>query len=223
MGRSPRRRPQRGPGRPAGVASGAGREALLRAARALMAERGLPRVTVREVAERAGVGPGLVHYYFGGKQELLRAVVGSVAGEMLERVRKAASAPGTTEERLRGLLRASVEALAADPYAPRLVVEQVLFGEDAVIDAFAERFAGPNLAAIQGLLAEGRAAGELREVEPMFLVPSMMGMCIFFFLAAPVVRRLFGLEAITPRLAREFADHAAELVLHGIAAARGTP
>ena len=55
---------------------GAAREALLRAARDLMGEKGLPQVTAREVAERARLNPGLVRYYFGGKHDLGKAFGG---------------------------------------------------------------------------------------------------------------------------------------------------
>jgi len=186
-----------------------------------MAEKGRPRVTVREVAERAGVKPALVNYYFGGKQGLLHAVVELVAARMFDRIREGVDTEGTAKERLNALARAIVAATAEDPYGPRLIVEQVLSGDDEVIDAFVERFAGPNLAAVRSLLEDGHTRGELRDVDPMFVVPSLLGSCVFFFLAEPVMRRLFDLEGISPELAERFADHTAELLFSGLAAPAG--
>jgi AcrR family transcriptional regulator len=188
-----------------------------------MAEKGLPRVTSREVAERAGVQPALVNYHFGSKEGLLRAVVALVATETLEGIRGAAALEGDVAERLRGLARAVVGQFSTSPYAPRLMFEQVLFGEESVLDEFVEHFARPNLETITSLLEAGVEAGEVREVEPLFLVPSLIGSIVFFFLAEPILRRLFGMEEITPELAERFAEHAAELVLHGIATPRGRP
>ncbi len=51
------------------------REALLRAATQLFAERGVSRISVREVAATAGVNVGLVHRYVGTKDDLVRATV----------------------------------------------------------------------------------------------------------------------------------------------------
>ena len=48
---------------------------LVRAAAALFAERPSGRVTVREIAARAGVNPTLVHRYFGTKANLMRAAM----------------------------------------------------------------------------------------------------------------------------------------------------
>ena len=63
---SPEATPRRRPGRPAGAQGGEGRAALLRAARELMGEKGFPRVTAREVAERAGVSRGHDQFVYKG-------------------------------------------------------------------------------------------------------------------------------------------------------------
>ncbi len=209
---------RRGPGRPAGGKSGEGQEALLEAARQLMAEKGLPRVTVRDVAARAGVQPALVNYYFGGKQGLLRAVVVGVAARMLARIEEGASVQGSIEERLRSVVRAVTSHCVEEPYAPRLVMEQVLFGEDEMLDAFVAGYARPNMETVRELLEAGAEAGEIQPVEPLFLIPSLLGGCLFFFLASPVIMRLFEFDAITPELAEKLADNTVDVLLHGISA-----
>jgi AcrR family transcriptional regulator len=50
-------------------------EALLEAASALLSERNPASVSVREIAKAAGVNHGLVHHYFGGKPQLIVAVL----------------------------------------------------------------------------------------------------------------------------------------------------
>ncbi|MEU3191293.1 TetR family transcriptional regulator [Streptomyces sp. NPDC006992] len=55
------------------------RQRLLRAAAELIAERGWSAVSTRGVAERAGVGQGLVHYHFASLDALLQqAALGTV-------------------------------------------------------------------------------------------------------------------------------------------------
>jgi len=211
---SPNRR--RGPGRPAGSQPKEGREALLQAARELMAERGLPRLTVREVAKRAGVQPALVNYYFGGKQGMLQELTGEVAASMVESLEQGVAVGDGVEERLREVLRSSVDLLGKDPYGPRLVVEQVFFGDESAIDASVEQSPRRNLETMNRLLEEGREAGEIRDVESMFMVPMLFGSSLFFFLAAPIIRRLYGIDEITPEIARRFADHTVDVVMRGI-------
>lgn len=61
-------------------------EALITAAAELFARRGPKAVSVREVAAAAGVNHGLVHHYFGGKDELVEAVLDHLAQRAAEEV-----------------------------------------------------------------------------------------------------------------------------------------
>jgi AcrR family transcriptional regulator len=58
---------------------------ILDAAREALVERGYTGTTTRAVAERAGVRVSLVHYHFGGKQQLLAAVLDRENDRLLAR------------------------------------------------------------------------------------------------------------------------------------------
>ena len=64
-----------GPPTPATSGRTSTQEAILRAAAELFAERPPSRVTIRDVAARAGVNHSLVHRHYGTKDNLLRAVM----------------------------------------------------------------------------------------------------------------------------------------------------
>jgi TetR/AcrR family transcriptional repressor of bet genes len=51
------------------------RQQIIDALRAEMSEVGFARASTRSVAERAGLAPGLVHYHFKDKEEILLALV----------------------------------------------------------------------------------------------------------------------------------------------------
>ena len=74
-------------------------EGLLRA----MAERGYERASIAEIAKAAGLSPGLVHYHFTEKQEILLTLVEQLAGHVRERVK-------ARLERVKGGARAQVDA-----------------------------------------------------------------------------------------------------------------
>ena len=62
-------------------------DALLGAAEALLIEVGYAGITTRNLAERAGVNHGLVHYYFGSMEDLLLRVVERFTDALIERQR----------------------------------------------------------------------------------------------------------------------------------------
>ena len=51
------------------------RERILQAALAALSGRGYERTTVKDIAEEARVAPGLIHYYFKSKQQLVVAAL----------------------------------------------------------------------------------------------------------------------------------------------------
>jgi TetR/AcrR family transcriptional regulator len=74
---------------PAGASHGR-REAvgaLLDAAERLLIEQGYGAVTTRNLAERAGVNHGLVHYYFGSMEEVMVQVLERFTARLIERQR----------------------------------------------------------------------------------------------------------------------------------------
>jgi len=78
-----------------------------------IAELGLAGATVREVAYRAGVTPGLIRRYFDNKERLVAAAYRSFISD-LTAAAAAGCGDGTAHSRLAGLIRASVTAPVAD-------------------------------------------------------------------------------------------------------------
>lgn len=64
------------------------RREILDAATSLGIERGLESVTVRDVAERASVAPGLIHHYFPSLDALVTESFGSWADDSLDFLRR---------------------------------------------------------------------------------------------------------------------------------------
>ena len=78
---------------------------ILDAARDLLVERGFSGTSTRAVAERAETQLSLVHYQFGGKQQLLIAVLERQNEQLLERQRRLYAEPGPLSEKWRTACR----------------------------------------------------------------------------------------------------------------------
>lgn len=96
----------------AGYHHGALREALLAAAEAVLAERGLEGFSLREVARRSGVSPAAPAHHFGDAQGLLNAVA-ALAFEGLRQELEAGNARGGADP----LARLREQGLAYVGYA----------------------------------------------------------------------------------------------------------
>jgi TetR/AcrR family transcriptional regulator, transcriptional repressor of bet genes len=87
---------------------------LIDAALACIAELGLQGATVREVALRAGVTPGLIRHYFHTKERLIAAAYEKVTSEMNAAV-GAAMGEGPARLKLARFIRASLTPPVVDP------------------------------------------------------------------------------------------------------------
>lgn len=116
---------------------------MIEATRALVAERGPDRFTVRDIAGRAGVNHALVHRHFGTKDDVLeqvlaeegRAVVDAVVGAGLP---TSGTAPG-------GVVSELLDVLAGRPTYWRALVHAVLDAPEAAVPGTAgttDLFAG---------------------------------------------------------------------------------
>ena len=94
-------------------------ERLITAAAELLGEIGPRTVSVRMIAERAGVNHGLVHHYFGGKDGLLQAAMSRLVADHATYAR----------ERSKGDPLPAPLALVDDPSYLRAIVRAVLDGE----------------------------------------------------------------------------------------------
>ncbi|QRK08195.1 TetR family transcriptional regulator [Archangium violaceum] len=97
----------------------------------VMAERGYERASISEIARAAGLSPGLVHYHFTEKQEILLTLVEQLAGRVRERVK-------ARVERVRSGARAQVDAFidaylaTGDDADPASVAAWVTISAEAV-------------------------------------------------------------------------------------------
>jgi AcrR family transcriptional regulator len=135
---------------------------LLDAAIALVAERGLERLTLADVGEAAGYSRGLPAHYFGSKAGLIVVLAQRLVsgfGVALERVER--HPPGL--ERLIGTVRFYLDSARKDVVGTRALV--VLLGEGQTNPLIRDQLAELNarsVGAFEANLAAGVRAGEVR-------------------------------------------------------------
>ena len=213
---------KRGPGRPRGSGGQQdGRDAILTATRELLAELGMGNVTLRDVAERAGVRAPLVNYYFGSKADLFEAVMEEVGAGLRDRSKQIAALDGPPEERFKAFVVGMIRGMADDPYGARLVIELAIFPDDERTDRFIRVIGRPNIDALKKILTDGVESGAFRPFDPRLLVPALMGSCLFYFLGAPGLRRLMDFEPTDPEMVERYAEFTSEMILGAISAAPG--
>ena len=205
-------------GRPAGKDSEKVRAQLLNAAREHFLSREFKAVSIRRIAETAGVNGAMVNYYFGSKQGLYMAMV-----EALFQRLEASLGELDTDSMLTvaDFSRSYCKLLAENPWWPNFFVREVLFSEgetrEAIIDKFRSVFAPKLLQSIQSEISAGHFRQDLN---PGLTLLSLMAMTIFPFLAKPMVEQILKLS-LDETTVGVLAAHNTQLFLHGVEVAAG--
>jgi AcrR family transcriptional regulator len=135
------------------------RRAILEAARQRFLHYGYKKTTIDEIAADANIGKGTVYLYFTSKEDILLTIAREVKRNITEQMRAIAGSLGTPEERLRGMLLASIlsvnDAARAASHGIELVDE--LLRPQLMHCGQAEREA--QMALVEGVLCEGIAKG----------------------------------------------------------------
>ncbi|MBD9534864.1 TetR/AcrR family transcriptional regulator [Stenotrophomonas sp. STM01] len=188
---------------------------LLDAALACFVAKGIAATSLRDIAQRAGVTPALVHYYFGDKPRLQQAVVEERLWPVMAQVHAGVQEAG---QGVAGLVAAFVEgvvrAVAEHPWLPTLWVREILCEGGALRELMIERV-GPVL---PRMLVERFAAaqrdGQLNpQLDPRLMVVSLMGLTMFPLASAPIWQSLSGAQDLG---AEEVQRHALALLTHGL-------
>jgi AcrR family transcriptional regulator len=185
---------------------------LLDAAGQIFAEKGFASATVREICRRADANIAAVNYYFGDKERLYIEAVQRAAQGRFEQVPIPHWEPGTpVVTKLRDFIRTFVSRVVADQ-APRWHLQLImreLFQPTAACVEFVRNFARPQFELLLGILAE-ILPPETPAVKRHLLVFSIVGQCLHYRLARPVITLLVGEE--------EFRTYDADLLAEHIAA-----
>lgn len=187
----------RAPGRPSGE-GGDIRDRLLEAATRRFAAQGIGGTSLRDIANEAGVTPALVHYYFGGRDALLAAVIEERVMPLIQGLRAPVQQAGDNLRALiDGFVRTVIATASANPWLPQLWVREVLHEGGALRDLMLDRV-GPLLPRmLAARFAEAQRVGQLNpRIDARLLVASIMGQTMFLVASAPVWRRLFDADDI---------------------------
>ena len=106
------------------------RAEIVRALLAAMAEHGYEKATIQLIAQKAGLAPGLVHYHFKTKSEILLELIRTLASLSRQRYEGFAESATSADDRLRAYINARLaKGEGADPHA---VAAWVVIGAEAV-------------------------------------------------------------------------------------------
>ncbi|MGH8930602.1 MAG: TetR/AcrR family transcriptional regulator [Egibacteraceae bacterium] len=181
------------------------RDQILAAAAELLAEQGLARLSMDELADHAGASRATLYRLFPGKPALFRELMRAyspMAGivetleDMIDRP------PAEVMPALAGIIARSSQ--------PRLGLLRSLFfevtGGSADADEAVATYLGPGARAVAAYVSEQMTAGRLRPMHPLLAVQAFVGPIVFHLLTRSLAEDQLGLELSLDESVNELAD-----------------
>lgn len=126
------------------------RAAIKQAAFHLMAEKGLDKVSMREIAEKVNVTKPVLYYYFKNKEDLCLSIIEDheqLFSKLLDRVSERASGPA---EILNEGLKSHLDFFAKDPIHSKFVLQMISY----TLDVDPKQLPAKEKPCVQDMLAE---------------------------------------------------------------------
>ncbi len=144
-------------------------EQILAAATREFAERGFEGTTTADIAARAALPKANVHYYFGTKEKIYRAVLDNILALWLGAADHWITADRSPREALVGYIQAKIALARDEPEASRIYAGELIRGAGFLREYLALSLRR-RVAGLSGVIAGWIAAGRLRPVDPAHLL-----------------------------------------------------
>jgi len=191
------------------------RNTILEAAERIFAEVGPEGARTDAIAQAAGVNKALLYYYFKSKDDLYQAVLESHLTEFRRRALGVLESEGSARARLLRYVSLHFDFISARPYYPRLV-HRLMSANDRLVHRAVHQYSAPIYAKLAELIEEGVRSGEFRQVDTHHTIYSLVGLSVFYFAAAPVVKEVSQIDAFDRANVASRRDEVLKFIRYGL-------
>jgi len=168
-------------------------EKILAAARKVFTTNGLAGARMQDIADKAGINKAMLHYYFRNKEKLFEMIFLQEAGRFFPQINSIFEAELSLYEKLEKFADVYISEMIENPYLPWFVLNEINLDPER----FMKKFWGPNnLPRPKKFLEQVEKEikkGTIKRIHPLHLLMNLLSMCIFPFVAKPMMQKNLGL------------------------------
>lgn len=163
---------------------------IIDAARQVFIQKGYSGARMQEIADAAGFNKALVHYYFRSKDRLFEAIFKEAFAKLLPTIAHIFKGPGTLFEKIEKFTDEYIQVIMAHPYIPVFVLSEIHRNPDSFFQNYFHPEMKAGVVHIMGEFEKAVDNGEIIKTDPMQLLINMMSLCVFPFIAKPMLQRV---------------------------------
>jgi AcrR family transcriptional regulator len=168
-------------------------ERIYEAARDIFHERGFDGARMQEIADRAGINKALLHYYYRSKDLLFEKVYQAAAKKLIPNIVESLRGDDSLPIKVEKFVSGYIDTLRDNPYMPGFILHELNRNPDRLkkfLPKMVEQMLGPLLTELQREVN----LGNLPKQDPRHFVVNMFSMCVFPFMARPMLQVVLGFD-----------------------------
>lgn len=165
------------------------RDKIIKAARDVFIQKGFAAARTQEIADRAKINKGLLHYYFKSKENLHHAVVNELISDMIPQLDMLFTSDEKLEVKIKQFVNLYIDFLIKNPFIPPFIISELnMRGEKFPLELMNKYKVNPMKLLFQ--IEYETREGLIRPVNPLQLIMNTLSLCVFPFVARPVFKTL---------------------------------
>ena len=160
---------------------------ILEAAKQVFMEKGIDGARMQDIADKAGINKALLHYYFRSKEKLFEMIFMEEARKFMPKVTSIMVSDLTLFEKVEKFVGEYIDTLLQNPLLPIFILNEINRNpKEAIKKIFGNQ--RPPVEKVDEHIAKLVKKGEIKPIKGFELMVNMVSMCIFPFLARPMVQ-----------------------------------
>ena len=167
---------------------------ILEAAKKVFIQKGLDGARLEEIAAEAGINKALLHYYFRSKEKLFETIFDQMVGKIAPDFTLIVDSKSPIEERIELFVHRYIDFVIENPQLPFFMITEINRNPQRMKDILGH---SNNFVKIQQFafqMITEMQVGRIKSFNPLHLMLNIMSLCIFPFIAKPVIQAILQLQ-----------------------------
>ena len=195
------------------------RDRILEAARQEFTVHGKAGARMDRIAGEASVNKAMLYYYYSSKDNLYREVLRSFFELAFRGLEKVLATDHKAEDKVRRLISYYIDYYEQNARFVRLLQREMADGGQEVLAVLkdykrAKLSLSPQV--VVDFFAQGMRDNVFRPLDARHVVLSIVGMCVFMFMARPILLVMMGIDPEQPDAFQQRKLQVSELLLRGL-------
>jgi len=166
-------------------------EVIFDAAQKVFIEKGFNGARMEEIAKEASINKALLHYYYRTKEKLFKAIFERVFRSFIPQITVFLESDLPLFSKIEMFVNKYIDFIMKNPFIPNFIIGEINRNPDNIAEMLSNAtgiIRNDVFGKFSLLIKKEIEKGTIRPIEPEQLIVNMLGLCIFPFVARPIIQ-----------------------------------